>query len=390
MSDYKICVVTGTRAEYGLFHPIMKVIEASEKLRLQLVVTTMHLCPEFGLTYKRIEEDGFKIDEKVENLFCSDTKSSIAKSTGMATLLLSDVYRRLEPDMVLLLGDRYETLASATAALLMNIPIGHIHGGEITEGAIDEQIRHAITKMSHLHFTSTEEYRRRVIQMGEHPDNVYNTGAPGIDNIVHTELLSRDELSKSIRWSLDTPYALFTYHPETLSDIPVDFQIETILDQLETMDMRVLFTYANADENGHIINRAIEALCQKNPDKYRVVKNLGHRRYLSAMKYATLLIGNTSSGIIEAASFKKPVVNIGNRQKGRLQSGNVLNCKFDSIKYSVREALSEAFRRKCEAVENVYGKGDASRKIVDIIMKKLPISPKKEFYNFNISGRYSE
>ncbi len=383
MNRRKVCIVTGTRAEYGLFYPIMQRIKASQKLTLQLVVTTMHLSPEFGLTYRRIEEDGFTIDEKIENLLCADTNSSIAKSTGLATILLSDAFNRLKPDVVLLLGDRYETLAAATTALLMNIPIAHIHGGEITEGAVDEQIRHAVTKMSHIHFTSTETYRRRLIQMGENPERVFNTGAPGIDNIMEMELLSRRDLEKSLQWKLDTRYALFTYHPETLSDISTAEQIETILRQLESLDMQILFTYANADENGRIINQAIETFCKNNPRKYKVVKSLGQKRYLSAIKHAYLLIGNTSSGVIEAASFQKPVVNIGERQRGRLQSGNILNCKFDSIKYAIEEASSESFQKKCKKIKNIYGEGSASQKIVDIL-ERIPLLPKKEFFNITI------
>jgi len=369
-SSKKICVVTGTRAEYGLLYPVMKEIEASERLQLQIVVTTMHLSPDFGMTYRQIEEDGFTIDEKIENLFCADTKSAVAKSTGMATILLSDAYTRLQPDIVLLLGDRYETLAAATAALLMNIPIAHIHGGEITEGAVDEQIRHAITKMSHLHFAATEKYRERIIQMGEDPDRVFNTGAPGIDNILNMKLLSKSELENDLDWRFGTTTALFTYHPETLSTIPAAEQIDTILKQIDELDMHILFTYANADYQGRIINRKIEAFCKKDPEKYKVVKSLGQLRYLSAMRHVDLLIGNTSSGIIEAASFQKPVVNIGNRQKGRLQSSNVLDCDLQSLHHMIEKALSNIFQEKCKKVINVYGDGYASDKIVDILSKK--------------------
>jgi UDP-N-acetylglucosamine 2-epimerase (non-hydrolysing)/GDP/UDP-N,N'-diacetylbacillosamine 2-epimerase (hydrolysing) len=378
MSKRKVCVVTGTRAEYGLFYPIIKKIESSQKLQLQLVVTTMHLSSEFGLTYRQIEEDGFIIDEKIENLLCADTKSSVAKSTGMATLLLSDTFRRLEPDIVLLLGDRYETLAAATTALLMNIPIAHIHGGEITEGAVDEQIRHAITKMSYLHFTSTEVYRKRIIQMGEDPTRVFNTGAPGIDNIKNMPLLSKKELENDLIWNFGKRSALFTYHPVTLDNKPAEQQIDEILKQLKNFDFHILFTYSNADDQGSIINRKIEAFCQKNPKKYKVVKNLGQKRYLSAIKYVDLLIGNTSSGIIEAASFHKPVVNIGNRQKGRLQSGNILNCEVDSLKYAIETALTETFQNKCKNVENIYGDGTSSEAIVNVL-ENVQLSSIKKF-----------
>ena len=376
----RVCVVTGTRAEYGLFYPIMKKIEASDKLTLQLVATTMHLSSEFGCTYKQIENDGFKIDEKIENLFCSHSKSSVVKSTGMATLMLSDAFQRLKPDVVLLLGDRYETLAAATSALLMNIPIAHIHGGEITEGAVDEQIRHAITKMSHLHFASTEEHRNRIIQMGENPDMVFNTGAPGIDNIINMELFTKKELEDSLGWSFGETSALFTYHPETLNKVSAEMQIDTILDQLETLNLHILFTYANADDRGNVINSKIEQFCKKNPNRYTVVKNLGQKRYLSAMKYVDLLVGNTSSGIIEAASFHKPVVNIGDRQKGRLQSGNVINCDIETIKHAVKAATSDEFKNSCKILKNIYGNGDSAKKIVNILENK-EISIVKKFHD---------
>ncbi len=363
MSKRKVCVVTGTRAEYGLFYPILKKIQASDILELQIVASTMHLSSEFGLTYKQIEKDGFKIDEKIENLLSADTKSAIAKSAGLATMFLSDTFNRLNPDIILLLGDRYETFAAATTAMLMNIPIAHIHGGEITEGAVDEQIRHAITKMSYLHFTSTQKYRQRVIQMGEDPNRVFNTGAPGIDNIVSMDLISKDTLEKDLSWKFGKKPALFTYHPETLSKNNALLDIQNILLILEKTELNILFTYANADNHGRIINQKIEEFCQTNPIKYKVVKNLGQLRYLSAMKYVDLLIGNTSSGIIEAASFQKPVVNIGDRQKGRLQSGNVIDCDL----FSIESAISQAFSKDFSHIKNVYGVGCAVKTIMEVL-----------------------
>jgi len=378
MSQRKICVVTGSRAEYGLFYPILSKIKVSKKLELQLVVSTMHLSAEFGLTYKQIEKDGFVINDKIENLLSSDSKSSIAKSTGLAILLLSDSFKRLKPDIVLLLGDRYETHAAATTALLMNIPIAHIHGGEISEGAVDEQIRHSITKMSSLHFTSTEPYRQRVIQMGEDPAHVFNSGAPGIDNILNLELCPKEKLENDLNWKFSNKSALFTYHPVTLDlDYNPD-EFSKILKILSQTDLNILFTYANADNDGRKINQAIEVFCQSNHRKYKVVKNLGQYKYLSAMKYIDLLIGNTSSGIIEAASFKKPVVNIGNRQKGRLQSGNVLNTEIISLKNNISCALSESFINKCQNINNIYGNGNAAQKIVKIL-ENQQISSKKTF-----------
>ena len=363
----KVCVVTGTRAEYGLFYPVMKKIQASDKLELQVIATTMHLSETFGSTYLQIEKDGFVIDEKIENLLTTNTKTGIAKSTGLATILLSDAFNRLKPDVILLLGDRYETLGAATTAMLMNIPIAHIHGGEITEGAVDEQIRHAVTKMSYLHFASTETYRQRIIQMGESSERVFNTGAPGIDNMMEMELLEKEVLAHELGWHFGERTALFTYHPVTLDTKDVQTEIETILFILDKTDLHVLFTYANADDGGNIINHAIEAFAQKNPNRYKVVKSLGQLRYLSAMKYADLLIGNSSSGIIEAASFHKPVVNIGDKQRGRLQSGNVVDCTIETLLDAVKVATSDSFKEHCQNVDNIYGNGTAGEAITNIL-----------------------
>jgi len=378
MNKRKICVVTGSRAEYGLFYPILIKIQESNKLKLQLISTSSHHSTEYGLTYKQIENDGFNIDDKIENLFLTEARSSIVKSTGIATSLLSDSFDRLQPDIVLLLGDRYETHAAATAAMLMNIPIAHIHGGEITEGAVDEQIRHSITKMSYLHFCATETYRKRVIQMGEDPARVFNTGAPGIDNIINLKLLTKSKLEKELNWKLTSKSALFTYHPVTLEESDIEIDLEAILSVLETFSFNILFTYANADSGGRIINQKIEEFCKIQPSKYKVVKSLGQVKYLSAMKYVNLLIGNSSSGIIEAASFKKPVINIGDRQKGRLRGKNVIDCNLNSLQDSIKLALSSSFRNNVKNMNNIYGIGAAA----DIILDKLinePISVIKKF-----------
>ncbi|MFT6906214.1 MAG: GDP/UDP-N,N'-diacetylbacillosamine 2-epimerase (hydrolyzing) [Oleiphilaceae bacterium] len=361
----KVCVVTGTRAEYGLLKPIMEKITNSVYLELQLVVTTMHLSEEFGLTYKQIEKDGFSIDEKIENLLAIDSKTAMAKSSGLAIILMSDVLTRLRPDIVLLLGDRYETHAVATTAMLMNVPIAHVHGGELTEGAVDEQIRHSITKMAYLHFTSTEEYRNRVIQLGEDPKRVFCTGAPGIDNIFKMSLQDEETLEQQLKWEINSPTALFTFHSETLSTFDMKVQIERILQAIEVSGINVLFTYANADDGGRAINCAIEKFVDKNKKKYCVVKSLGQVKYLSAMKHVSLVIGNTSSGIIEAASFHKPVVNIGHRQQGRLQSGNVINCNIENIPNAITKALNDNFSHQCKKTINLYGKGNAAEQIVE-------------------------
>jgi UDP-N-acetylglucosamine 2-epimerase (non-hydrolysing)/GDP/UDP-N,N'-diacetylbacillosamine 2-epimerase (hydrolysing) len=378
MSKRKVCVVTGTRAEYGLLYPILKEIESREELLLQLVVTTAHLSDEFGSTYKQIEKDGFAIDEKIDNLLPSDEKSSIAKSTGLAIMLLADSFKKLNSDIVLLLGDRFEAHAAATTALLMNIPIAHVHGGEITEGAVDEQIRHSITKMSQLHFCSTEVYRQRVIQMGEDPSKVFNTGAPGIDNIVNLDLLSKDNLENQLDWEFTQTCALFTYHPTTLEDRDLETDLEVILNVLLDSGIGILFTYANADNGGRVINQKIETFCKLDVDKYKVVKNLGQLLYLSAMKYVDLLIGNTSSGIIEAASFCKPVVNIGNRQSGRLKGVNVIDCSIKDLKKSIKLALSDNFIKNCCNQKNIYGDGRSATRIVDELSSQ-PLSLIKKF-----------
>lgn len=370
MIKRKICVVTGTRAEYGLFFPIMKKIQSSNSLELQVVATTMHFSEEFGCTYKQIEKDGFFIDEKIENLISSDTKSSIAKSTGLAIILLSDAFSRLDPDLVLVLGDRFETHAAASTAMLMNIPIAHIHGGEITEGAMDEKIRHSITKMSSLHFTSINEYKDRVIKMGEPLDTVFSVGAPGIDNIINMNLLSKSELEDELGWKFDGITALFTFHPETLSTIDTRVKIKKILKVINNFNINVLFTYSNADDGGRIINNEIERFASKNKEKYLVVKNLGQLKYLSAMSHLDFVIGNTSSGIIEAASFQKPVINIGDRQLGRLQSGNIIDSTIEQLEESINKVTSEIFIEHCNKVVNIYGDGSASQKIVSLLESK--------------------
>ncbi len=383
MSKRKVCVITGTRAEYGLLYPVLKKIQTSELLELQLVVSTMHLSMEFGLTYTQIEKDGFVIDDKIENLLSSDSKSSIAKSTGLATILLSDSLKHLNPDIVLILGDRYETHAAATTAMLMNIPIAHIGGGEITEGAVDEQVRHSITKMSYIHFTNIEEYKKRIIQMGEDSSRVFVSGASGIDNIVNIELQPKSELEEDLNWRFGTKSALFTYHPVTLENSDISNDMEMIFSVLKESNLNILFTYANADDNGRVINQKIELFCQRNPSKYKVVKSLGQLRYLSAMKYVDLLIGNTSSGIVEAASFQKPVVNIGNRQKGRLQSGNVIDCNIKTLNTAIEQVLTDEFKDSCKTIKNIYGDGNASDIIVDVL-SNIKLSVVKKFVDMEI------
>ena len=378
-----VCVITGTRADYGLLRPVMRRIEASPNLRLQLVATTMHSAPQFGLTLRQIEADGFRVDEVVENLLAADTASAVAKSTGLATMMLADVYKRLQPDVVLLLGDRFEALAAATTALLMHIPIAHIHGGETTEGAVDEQIRHAISKMSQLHFVAAEPFKERLVRMGESPDRVFVTGAPGLDNLAEIDWIEKEELERELNWQFGEKSALFTYHPETHNVEKTQEQIEAILKQLETNDLHVLFTYANADEGGQIINRAIDRFCRKDPVRFKAVANLGQRGYLSAMHLVDVVIGNSSSGIIEAASLRKPVVNIGDRQKGRLRNDNVIDCDVENLEETIRKALSESFIKVCLEVTNRYGDGMAAERIIQVL-ESVDLRTKKSFYESEV------
>lgn len=366
----KICVATGTRAEYGLLKPLIDQIHSSDKYDLQLLVTGAHLSPEFGLTYKLIEQDGLKIDAKVEMLLSSDTSEGIVKSMGLGMIGFTDALKNLQPDLIVILGDRYEMLALASAALIFKIPIAHLHGGEITEGAYDDAIRHSISKMSYLHFTSTEEYRERVIQLGEQPDRVFNVGAIGLDNITHLTLLKKEELAKSLGLSFKSYNYLVTFHPETLSDHSVSSQFEALLSAVEEQDNSFfIFTYANADTDGRIINNLIDAYVAKYPDKAVAYRSMGQLRYLSAMKLATAVVGNSSSGIIEAASFKVPTINIGDRQKGRIHAENVINVAVTrkEIAGAFAKVKDEAFRHTLNDVENPYGSGNTSEKILEIL-----------------------
>lgn len=385
----KICVVTGTRAEYGLLKPLIKRINEDTDVELQLVVTGMHLSPEFGLTYKEIEEDGYTITDKNEMLLSSDTPNGITKSIGLATIGFADIFTRIQPDIVVLLGDRFETYAAATSAMIHRIPIAHIHGGELTEGAIDDAIRHSITKMSTLHFTSTEEYRRRIIQLGEQPERVYCVGALGVENIKKQPLLSKRELEKSISFSLDKPYAVITYHPVTLENDTAEEQFINLLNALDEMeDYKFIFTKANADTDGRIINQLIDAYVSKNEDKAVCYTSLGMTRYLSALMYSEMVIGNSSSGVLEAPSFKIPTINIGNRQKGRVKAESVIDCGTDmgEISDAIGKAIELKKDNKLQYVRNPYEGEDTSRRIYKEILNYLSDHKMmKTFYDININ-----
>lgn len=366
----KICFITGTRAEYGLMRWIIQGFHDDPEIIVQIIVTGMHLSPEFGLTFKEIEKDGFTIDKKIEILLSSDTPVGISKSTGLGLISISEGISELNPDLIVLLGDRFESLASATAAMIARIPIAHIHGGESTEGLIDEPIRHAISKMSHLHFTSTEVYRKRVIQMGENPSKVYNSGAPGLDNIYKLKLKNKKELFDKFSLETNDKYFLITFHPVTLEKDTAEIYIDELLNALgEFPDYKLIFTMPNADTDGRIIYQKIQKYFSDYPSKGGLFKSLGQLNYLSALKYSSLVIGNSSSGLIEAPSFKVPTINIGNRQKRRIKAESVINCDTNkaSIVNSINVALSNDFLRKTKSVVNPYGNGGASEKICDII-----------------------
>jgi GDP/UDP-N,N'-diacetylbacillosamine 2-epimerase (hydrolysing) len=363
----------------------MNEIKSDRDLKLQIIATAMHLSPEFGLTYKEIEGDGFIIDSKVEMLLSSDTPTGIVKSMSLALSGLADAYSSLQPDIVIVLGDRFETFCAASTACVNRIPIAHIHGGEITQGVIDEFFRHAITKASHLHFTSTEVYRSRVIQLGEHPERVFNVGALGVENIRKLPLLSRSSLEREIDFSLGKMCILVTFHPVTLEDSTANSQFGNLLKAIDSVEgLRVIFTKANADTEGRIINKMIDEYTEKNRQKSVVFTSMGQIRYLSAMKHVNALVGNSSSGIFESPSLKTPTVNIGDRQKGRVQAESIINCgsSKDEIASGVRKALSSEFLNNMRNITNPYEKKDTSLKIKEII-KNYDLSNilKKEFYD---------
>lgn len=385
----KIAVLTATRAEYGLLKPLIKELDKVEDFDVRLAITGAHLSAEFGLTYQEIENDGFIIDEKIEILLSSDTPSSISKSMGLAMIGFADYFKRLKPDLLVVLGDRYETLAVAIVAMNERIPIAHLYGGETTEGAIDEAIRHAITKLSYLHFTSTEIYRNRVVQLGENPKRVFCVGAIGVENIKNENLLNKDELETSIDFALNKPYALVTFHPVTLEHEQTEKQFQELLMACEAFkDMNFIFSKANADVEGRKINKLLETYINHH-DNAVSFDSLGVIRYLSAMRYCAMVIGNSSSGLIEAPSFGVPTINIGDRQKGRIQGDSVINCasNADEIKDAICMALTDEFKKKAESGNNPYGDGDTSKRIVDKIKEFLlehKIELKKKFYDCKV------
>jgi UDP-hydrolysing UDP-N-acetyl-D-glucosamine 2-epimerase len=366
MSKRKICIVTGTRAEYGLLFWLMKEIQADPELELQLIATGMHLAPEFGLTYKVIEDDGFVIDAKVEMLLASDTTVGITKSIGLGVIGFADALDSLKPDLLVLLGDRFEILAAAQAALVARIPIAHLFGGDTTEGAFDEAIRHSITKMAHLHFVSNVQSAARVRQLGENPEHVFTFGSTGIDQIKRVERLSRGEVEKQIGYTFQKKNLLVTFHPATLDEHSPGDQFQELLDALALLgsDVGVIFTYPNADPAGRSLIPMIDSFVAEHSQS-RAYASLGQLRYLSVMAQVDAVVGNSSSGLYEAPSFKTPTVNIGDRQKGRLQADSVVNCATDAK--LIGEAINAAFTMDCSEVINPFGDGDTSQKIKSVL-----------------------
>jgi GDP/UDP-N,N'-diacetylbacillosamine 2-epimerase (hydrolysing) len=381
----KICVVTGTRAEYGLLYWLMKEIKQVVDMELQLIVTGMHLSYEFGLTYKQIEADGFNIDYKVEILLSSDTPVGINKSMGLAMIGFADAYMELQPDIVVVLGDRFEVFSATSAATIARIPIAHLHGGETTEGAVDEAFRHSITKMSYLHFTTTESYRKRVIQLGEHPDRVYNVGAPGVEYIHRMPLLDRSEVEKSIGFELGSRNLLVTFHSVTLENATAEKQFGNLLQVLdELIDTKIIFTKANADTDGRVINDMIDKFVMMRPEKACAHTSLGQIRYLSTMQYMDAVVGNSSSGLIEVPSFSIGTINIGDRQRGRVRATSVIDCEptIDDIKKAFKTLYSKLFQEKLSTVKNPHGSGSVSKKVLEILRhQNLSEILKKKFYD---------
>ena len=383
----RIGIMTGTRAEYGLLKPLMQEINKDNDLELYLIVSGMHLSPEFGMTYQEIEEDGFEINAKVEMLLSSDSPAGISKSIGLGVIGFADEFQRADLDMLILLGDRYEALSAAICAMVMRIPIAHLHGGELTEGAIDEGIRHSITKMSYLHFTSTEQYRNRVIQLGENPERVFYVGALGVENIIKINLMTKEELERSIHFEIDENTVIVTYHPVTLENNTVEEQFLNLLEVLDrNPKIRMIFTKANADTNGRIVNELIDKYAAQNSERACAFMSLGQKRYLSALKYCRIVIGNSSSGIIEAPSFGKPIINIGDRQKGRICADSVINCGYtqQEIQQAMETALTEEFENKARNCRNPYEKENTAANIISVIKDYLlndKIKLKKGFYD---------
>jgi len=384
----KVAVFTGTRAEYGLLHPLLVKFRESPDFELQLIVSGMHLSPRFGETWRTIEQDGFSIDAKVEMLLASDTACGVAKSMGLGTLGFADALDRLRPDYLVILGDRYEALAIAQAAAVMRIPVAHLHGGEVTEGAYDDSIRHAITKLSHLHFVACEEYRQRVIQLGEQPDTVWDVGALGLENIRTVPRVPLANINQQLGLKLARPFFLVTYHPVTAADEDPGETFGNLLAALDQFpDHQVLFTYPNSDNGGDQLIKMIEQYVASRPATAWAVPSLGLARYLSAVEESAAVIGNSSSGIIEVPSLSVPGVNIGVRQKGRLSADSVIHVgtEAEDISRGIHQALGDDAKTLARSATNPYGNGDTSRRILEVLMQSSRPGA-KVFYDLPKAG----
>jgi UDP-N-acetylglucosamine 2-epimerase (non-hydrolysing)/GDP/UDP-N,N'-diacetylbacillosamine 2-epimerase (hydrolysing) len=388
MKPRKICVVTTSRAEFGLLRGLIGAIRSDPSLRIQVIASGMHLAPQFGLTLREIEADGVKVDRKIDMQLTGESDLANVKSIGVGLPGFADAFAALKPAIVVLLGDRFELLAAAISALMLRIPIAHIHGGERSEGAIDESVRHAITKMASLHFAATESYRRRIIQMGESPRRVFNFGAPGLDLLYGSTLLTRSQLEEDIGFSLQDPVALVTYHPVTLDRSSVDTQIRSLVGAIKASGLRAIFTMANADAQGARINAHLSKLCAQTPEQFKWIPHLGHRRYLSCLRHCALMVGNSSSGLTEAPSFRLPVVNIGDRQRGRVRAANVIDvaCSQTDILRGMKKACSARFRTSLRKMRNPYDRyhdGQTSERIKKVL-KHVALSAdllKKSFHD---------
>lgn len=374
----RICVITTSRADYGILYWLLREINEDPQLELLLVVSGSHLAPEFGYTARQIADDGFSPSAIIEMLLASDTAVAAAKSTGLGLISFADALERLSPELVVLLGDRYELFSFAVPAVLSRVPIAHVHGGETTEGALDNAVRHAITKLASIHFPATESYRRRILQMGEDPARVFACGAPGIDSMYRTEILDRQETTKVLGFELDGTVALVTFHPATLESEKPLTQLRRVLEAVESTGTRAIFTKSNADEHGRSLNLEIESFCERNPSRFRVYDSLGLTAYFSCMKHCSLMIGNSSSGLIEAPSLGLPVVNVGDRQKGRVRAKNVIDvpCSTDAIRAGIEKACSPDFRDSLVDMHNPYdpfGDGQASVRIKEVL-KSMELS----------------
>jgi len=383
----KICVITGTRAEYGLLRWVMQGIQDDSELTLQIIATGMHLSPEFGLTYQAIEQDGFKIDRKVEMLTSSDTPVGIAKSMGLGLIGFADALNELKPDLILVLGDRFEIFSAVSAALVARIPVAHLHGGETTEGAFDEALRHSITKMSHLHFVAAEEYRRRVIQLGEAPERVHLVGGLGIDNIRHLKLLDRATLEESLDFRLGEKNLLITFHPATLENATAANQMAELLAALTPLrDTRLIFTLPNADTDGRVLIQMVHDFIATH-DNARAYTSLGQLRYLSCIAQVDGVVGNSSSGLAEVPSFRKGTIDIGDRQCGRLRAASVIHCEPErqDIARALSTLYSPEFQQTLADVENPYGTGGASERVTEVL-KNAPLEHlvMKHFHDLTI------